>query len=237
MRNSLPAWVKSRIQLGAREPGTPGRRAAEGEGTAPAPSRARDLARPTGARTRSSAGLGRTRPPPPQPRRAGIVSRAPAAPCARPAPAARSRSRLAARAGRRPSVGQPDRPALCLPRALEPSGLPSAVPALSSVLLPRGRGGAVSSGARGPAPGAQAASRAAAPPSLERETERGGEAEERKEEADPGRAGVEGVSASQAAAATAPPPRRLGGRGCARRRRRRGRGARGNHLANFCFFQ
>lgn len=39
VRNSLPAWVKSRIQLGAREPGTPGRRAAEGEGTAPAPSR------------------------------------------------------------------------------------------------------------------------------------------------------------------------------------------------------
>lgn len=172
-------------QAPARGPGTrnPGvaRRAAEGEGTAPAPSRGTSRG-PRGARTRSSAGLGRTRPPPPQPRRAGIVSSAPAAPCARPAPAAPSRSRPAAQAGRRPSVGRSDRPALSLPLALEPSGLPAAVPALSSVLFPcgRGRGGAVSSGARGPAPGAQAASRAAAPPSLSSGRRRG-EARRRRE--------------------------------------------------------
>lgn len=54
MRNSLPAWVKSRIQLGAREPGTPGRRAAEGEGTAPAPSR---------GTSRGPRGRGRGAPP------------------------------------------------------------------------------------------------------------------------------------------------------------------------------
>lgn len=161
---------------GTRNPGA-ARRRGGGDGARPEPP---DLARPTGARTRSSAGLGRTRPPPPQPRRAGIVSSAPAAPCARPAPTARSRSRPAAQAGRRRSVGQSDRPARSLRLALEPSGLPAAVPALASVLLPRGRGGAVSSGARGPAPGAQVASRAAAPPSLEREPERGGEAEERE---------------------------------------------------------
>lgn len=54
VRNSLPAWVKSRIQLGAREPGTPGRRAAEGEGTAPAPSR---------GTSRGPRGRGRGAPP------------------------------------------------------------------------------------------------------------------------------------------------------------------------------
>lgn len=57
-------------QAPARGPGTrnPGvaRRAAEGEGTAPAPSRGTSRG-PRGARTRSSAGLGRTRPPPPGP--------------------------------------------------------------------------------------------------------------------------------------------------------------------------
>lgn len=99
---------------GTRNPGA-ARRRGGGDSARPEP---RDLARPTGARTRSSAGLGRTRPPPPQPRRAGIVSGAPAAPCARPAPAAPSRSRPAALAGRRPSVGQSDRPALSLPLPL-----------------------------------------------------------------------------------------------------------------------
>lgn len=151
----------------ARCPGNPEPRGgAPPRGRGRRPPRSRGATRgPRGRGRGAPPGLGRARPPPPQPRRAGIVSSAPAAPCAR--PAAWSRSRPAAQAGSKAAV----RRAVRLPRAVSAaatrrSRLPAAVPALSSVLLspPLGRGGAVSSGARGPAPGTEAASRAAAPP-------------------------------------------------------------------------
>lgn len=92
VRNSLPAWAKSRIHLGPGEPGTAARRRAAPRGRGRTQPQTRGHARPAGARTRlrRSQGLGRARPPPPQPRGAGIVSSVPAAPCARFAAAAPS---------------------------------------------------------------------------------------------------------------------------------------------------
>lgn len=203
MRNSLPAWVKSRIQLGAPGTRNPGAARLRGGGRRRRPPRSRGTTHgPRGRGRGARPGLGRARPPPPQPRRAGIVSSAPAAPCARsPEPTGRA-GRLR---GGRLSVGPSVRHGLC-PLAFPPPS-PSraaAAPSPPGLLLRSSR-----RPRRGPR-------LRRAPPrhlSVERETDGRGEARPRreKEEADSGRPGVEGVSASQAAAATAPPPRRLGG--------------------------
>lgn len=202
VRNSLPAWVNSRIQLGAPGTRNPGAARLRGGGRGRRPPRSRGTTHgPRGRGRGARPGLGRARPPPPQQRRAGIVSSAPAAPCARsPEPTGRA-GRLR---GGQPSVGPSVRPARPLP-----SRFPAAVPLAC-------RSGAVSSGSppqelAGPRRGPRLRR---APPrhlSVERETDGRGEARREKEEADSGRPGVEGVSASQAAAATAPPPRQLGG--------------------------
>lgn len=134
--NSLPAWVKSRIQLGAPGTRNPGAARLRGGGRGRRPPRSRGTTRgPRGRGRGARPGLGRARPPPPQPRSAGIVSSAPAAPCARPPGRHRSEPEPTGRAGRlrggRPSVGPSVRPARPLPPRL-PAAVPLAAAAARS---------------------------------------------------------------------------------------------------------
>lgn len=196
-----------------REPGTPGRRASEGEGG--------DGARPEAAGPRAAHGgedaelgrawaaLGRR----PHNCAARVLSRV-----RRPRPApARPEPEPTGRAGRlrggRPSV----RHGLCALAFPPPS---------SSRPQWRRRLRVSSSGARGPAPRTEAASRAAAPPFSRAGDgrERGGEAEQRKRGGGPGPARGGGsfcLTGRGGNSATAPAAR---GAEAARRRRRRGRG-------------
>lgn len=194
VRNSLPASASGGIQLGPGEPGKPAPRrgGGGGGGLGPGPPRAplsrRRRGPAAGTRTRRGAGtsaaLGRRlllRAVPGAGRRGYCLDSACRA-LRRAAARGRGAEPAACRAVR-PSV----RPAPPPPLALEPSspapGFPP--PCLRSllVLLPQlrgspgkrggggggGGGGCVSSRARGAATGAEAASRAAAPQSLERE--------------------------------------------------------------------
>lgn len=189
-----------------REPGTPGRRASEGEGG--------DGARPEAAGPRTAHGgkdaelgrawaaLGRR----PHSRAARVLSRV-----RRPHPAPGRRSRPAAQAGSE-AAGRPSG---------RPSGTASA-PSPSRRRPPRGPQRrrllrVSSSGARGPAPRTEAASRAAAPPFSRAGDgrERGGEAEERKRGGGlgPARGGRSFCLTGRGGnSATAPAAR--GGRGC-----------------------
>lgn len=216
VRNSLPAWVKSRIQLGAPGTRNPGAARLRGGGRGRRPPRSRGTTRGSRGRGRGARpGLDRARPPPPQPRRAGIVSSAPAAPCARPPGADRPRRQAPRRPAVRPSG-----------RASVPHGLCALAfpPPSSSRPQWRRQLRVSSSGARGPAPRTGAASRAAAPPFSRAGDgrERGGEAEQRKRGGGPGPARGGGsfcLTGRGCNSATAP-----AARGAEAARRRRGRG-------------
>lgn len=144
VRNSLPAWVKSRIQLGAREPGTLGRRAAEGEGTAPAPSRGTSRGprgRGRGARP-AWAALGLR----PHSRAARVLSRVrrPRPASARPPPLGAGADRPRRLEGDRPSGSPTRRPCLCpwrsSPPVFPPPSLrspPSSFPAAAAARSPQ----------------------------------------------------------------------------------------------------
>lgn len=201
-----------------REPGTPGRRASEGEGE--------DGARPEAAGPRAAHGgedaelgqawaaLGRR----PHSRTARVLSRVRRprpAPCARSPPPGAGADRPRWQAPRRPSGRPSVRHGLC----------PLAFPPPSPSRPQRRRLLRVSSsGARGPAPRTEAASRAAAPPFSRAGDgrERGGEAEERKRGGGPG-PGLGGgsfcLTGRGGNSATAP-----AARGAEAARRRRGRG-------------
>lgn len=216
----LPGWKAGSSSV-PREPGTPGRRASEGEGG--------DGARPEAAGPRAAHGgedaelgrawavLGRR----PHSRAARVLSRVrrPRPAPARPVATAPSRSRPAAQAGSEAAVRPSGRPSVR--HGLCPLAFPPPSPS-----RPQRRGllRVSSSGARWPAPRTEAASRAAAPPFSRAGDgrERGGEAEERKRGGGPGPArgggsfcltGRGGNSATAPAARGAEAARRRWGRG------------------------
>lgn len=125
VRNSLPAWVKSRLQLGAREPGTPGWRAAPPRGRGRRPPRAAEPRAAHGGRGRGArpawAALGLR----PHSRAARVLSRVrrPRPAPARPPPLRAGADRPRRLEGDRPSGGPTGRPCLCHSRS-NPPGFP-----------------------------------------------------------------------------------------------------------------
>lgn len=125
VRNSLPAWVKSRLQLGAREPGTPGWRAAPPRGRGRRPPRAAEPRAAHGGRGRGArpawAALGLR----PHSRAARVLSRVrrPRPAPARPPPLRAGADRPRRLEGDRPSGGPTGRPCLCRSRS-NPPGFP-----------------------------------------------------------------------------------------------------------------